>query len=28
MRRLVAYWAAGYDWRRHEAAVNALPICR
>lgn len=25
LRRLVAYWASGYDWRRHEAAVNALP---
>ncbi|MFJ3221957.1 epoxide hydrolase family protein [Streptomyces sp. NPDC086783] len=23
--RLVAYWASGYDWRTHEAAVNALP---
>ncbi|MDQ0810665.1 pimeloyl-ACP methyl ester carboxylesterase [Streptomyces sp. B3I7] len=25
LRRLVAYWASGYDWRAHEAAVNALP---
>ncbi|MEU6403337.1 epoxide hydrolase family protein [Streptomyces sp. NPDC046985] len=25
LRRLVRYWAAAYDWRRHEAAVNALP---
>ncbi|GAA4533641.1 epoxide hydrolase family protein [Amycolatopsis samaneae] len=25
LRRLVAYWAAGYDWRAHEAAINALP---
>lgn len=25
LRRLVAYWASGYDWRTHEAAVNALP---
>lgn len=25
LRRLVAYWAGGYDWRRHEAALNALP---
>ncbi|SCE31404.1 Epoxide hydrolase N terminus [Streptomyces sp. DvalAA-14] len=25
LRRLVAYWADGYDWRTHEAAVNALP---
>ncbi|KAA8887382.1 epoxide hydrolase [Nocardia colli] len=25
LRRLVTYWAAGYDWRAHEAAINALP---
>jgi pimeloyl-ACP methyl ester carboxylesterase len=25
LRRLVSYWASGYDWRRHEAAINALP---
>lgn len=25
LRRLVAHWASGYDWRSHEAAVNALP---
>lgn len=25
LRRLVAYWAGGYDWRAHEAAINALP---
>ena len=25
LRRLVGYWAAGYDWRKHEAAINALP---
>ncbi|MFF0968965.1 alpha/beta fold hydrolase [Streptomyces sp. NPDC003703] len=25
LRRLVAYWASDYDWRTHEAAVNALP---
>ncbi|WP_171055472.1 MULTISPECIES: epoxide hydrolase family protein [unclassified Nonomuraea] len=25
LRRLVAYWASGYDWRAHEAAINALP---
>ncbi|SEG86669.1 Pimeloyl-ACP methyl ester carboxylesterase [Actinacidiphila yanglinensis] len=25
LRRLVAHWADGYDWRAHEAAVNALP---
>ncbi|MFD8075533.1 epoxide hydrolase family protein [Streptomyces sp. NPDC059718] len=25
LRRLVTYWAGGYDWRVHEAAVNALP---
>ncbi|WP_410672271.1 epoxide hydrolase family protein [Amycolatopsis sp. cmx-4-68] len=25
LRRLVAHWASGYDWRAHEAAINALP---
>ncbi|MGW5169846.1 epoxide hydrolase family protein [Streptomyces nodosus] len=25
LRRLAAYWADGYDWRAHEAAINALP---
>ena len=25
LRRLVSYWASGYDWRRHEAGINALP---
>jgi len=25
MRRLVGYWATGYDWRAHEAEINALP---
>jgi pimeloyl-ACP methyl ester carboxylesterase len=25
LRRLVEYWADGYDWRVHEAAINALP---
>jgi pimeloyl-ACP methyl ester carboxylesterase len=25
LRRLVGYWASGYDWRKHEAAINALP---
>jgi pimeloyl-ACP methyl ester carboxylesterase len=25
LRRLAAYWASGYEWRRHEAAINALP---
>jgi pimeloyl-ACP methyl ester carboxylesterase len=25
LRRLAGYWADGYDWRAHEAAVNALP---
>ncbi|WP_207944701.1 epoxide hydrolase family protein [Actinomadura rubrisoli] len=25
LRRLVDYWASGYDWRTHEAAINALP---
>ena len=25
LRRLVSDWAAGYDWRRDEAAINARP---
>lgn len=25
LRRLVSYWASGYDWRRHESEINALP---
>jgi pimeloyl-ACP methyl ester carboxylesterase len=25
LHRLVEYWASGYDWREHEAAINALP---
>lgn len=25
LRRLVSYWADGYDWRAQEAAINALP---
>jgi pimeloyl-ACP methyl ester carboxylesterase len=25
LRRLTEYWAEGYDWRTHEAAINALP---
>ncbi len=25
LRRLVDKWASGYDWREHEAAINALP---
>ncbi len=25
LMRLVDYWANGYDWRRWEAAINALP---
>lgn len=25
LRRLVEYWANDYDWRAHEAAINALP---
>jgi pimeloyl-ACP methyl ester carboxylesterase len=25
LRRLVTYWANDYDWRKHEAAINALP---
>ena len=26
LRRLVTYWESGYDWRKHEAAINALPF--
>jgi pimeloyl-ACP methyl ester carboxylesterase len=25
LRDLVAYWRDGYDWRRHEAELNAVP---
>ncbi|GAA3220588.1 epoxide hydrolase N-terminal domain-containing protein [Nonomuraea helvata] len=25
LRRLVRYWADGYDWRYREAEINALP---
>ncbi|TDU87805.1 pimeloyl-ACP methyl ester carboxylesterase [Kribbella voronezhensis] len=25
LRRLVDYWSTAYDWREHEAAINALP---
>ena len=25
LRDLASYWADGYDWRRHEAALNELP---
>ena len=25
LRRLVGHWADGYDWRHHEAELNALP---
>lgn len=25
LRRLVGYWATGFDWRAHERAINALP---
>lgn len=25
LRRLVTFWADGYDWRAHESAINALP---
>ena len=25
VRDLVGYWRTGYDWRRHEARLNALP---
>jgi pimeloyl-ACP methyl ester carboxylesterase len=26
MRKLADYWAAGYDWRKAEAKLNALPM--
>jgi pimeloyl-ACP methyl ester carboxylesterase len=26
LRRLVEYWASGYDWRTQERAINALPF--
>ena len=25
LRRLVDYWASAFDWRKHEAAINAWP---
>ena len=25
LKELVAYWLDGYDWRRHEAAINGHP---
>jgi len=25
LRRLAEYWSSGYDWRAHEAVINALP---
>lgn len=25
MRELVAYWADGYDWRKHESELNEIP---
>ncbi|AOS65028.1 epoxide hydrolase family protein [Actinoalloteichus hymeniacidonis] len=25
LRKLVEYWQTGYDWRAHEAALNAIP---
>jgi pimeloyl-ACP methyl ester carboxylesterase len=28
LRELCAYWHDGYDWRRCEAQLNALPQCR
>jgi pimeloyl-ACP methyl ester carboxylesterase len=28
LRDLIAYWTDGYDWRRREAALNALPQYR
>ncbi len=26
LRRLVEYWATGYDWREHEEYINGLPF--
>ncbi|MBR7838556.1 epoxide hydrolase [Actinospica durhamensis] len=26
LRRLVEYWATGYDWRAHETYINSLPF--
>lgn len=28
LRELCAYWQTGYDWRKHEAALNELPQFR
>lgn len=28
MRELVTYWGSGFDWRREERAMNALPHFR
>ena len=28
LQELIAYWAEGYDWRRHERAMNAFPHFR
>jgi pimeloyl-ACP methyl ester carboxylesterase len=28
MKELVAYWIDGYDWRKHERAINAYPQFR
>ncbi|MDP6560983.1 MAG: epoxide hydrolase [Candidatus Binatia bacterium] len=28
LKELVAYWLDGYDWRRHELAINAFPHYR
>ena len=25
LRELVEYWRSGYDWRRHEREINAVP---
>jgi len=26
LRELTEYWRSGYDWRVHEARLNALPL--
>src|SRR5581483_5171973 len=28
LEEMVAYWAGDYDWRTHEAAMNAFPMYR
>jgi len=28
LEQMVSYWAEDYDWRTHEAAINAFPMYR